>query len=154
MLCSIEHPPQNEDLVIPTTDPPPNGAPAQPIRVLLIDDNNVNATMAKSLLERNGCALQLASNPVKALEGYARKKDSIDLIIVDYFMPSLNGGETVHHLRALNPNIKVLLFSGAEEMRLRQIVRTNRIDGYIHKPLRIHEALDAIHKVLPKSGCN
>jgi CheY-like chemotaxis protein len=140
--------------VIPTADPPPNGAPAQPIRVLLIDDDPVNATMAKSLLEHNGCAVQLASNPVKALEGYARKKDSIDLIIVDYFMPSLNGGETVQHLRALNPNIKVLLFSGAEEMRLRQIVQTNRIDGYIHKPLRIHEALEAIRNVLPPSSSN
>ena len=132
---------------MPTIEPSPD-ALNQPIRVLLIDDDPVNATMAKCLLESNGCTVQVASSPVKALEGYARKKDSIDLIIVDYFMPSLNGAETVQHLRALNPNIKVLLFSGAEEIRLRQIVQSNQFDGYIHKPLRINEALEAIHKLL------
>ena len=88
-------------------------------------------------------------NRVKALEGYARAKDSIDLVIVDYFMPSMDGGEAVQHLRKLNPDIKVILFSGAEEIRLRQIMKRYPIDAYIHKPLRIQEALQTIHQVLP-----
>lgn len=119
------------------------------IRILIIDDDNVNAMLAKSVLERNGCTVQIASNPLKALEKYARYKDSIDLVILDYFMPSLDGGETVRHLRKLNPNIKVILFSSAEEMRLRQIMKQYPIDAYIHKPLRVQEAMQVIRQVLP-----
>jgi CheY-like chemotaxis protein len=119
------------------------------IRILIIDDDNGNAMLAKSVLERNGCLVQIASNPVKALEKYAREKDAIDLVIIDYFMPSLDGGEAVQHLRKLNPDVKVILFSGAEEMRLRQIMKSYPIDAYIHKPLRVQEALETIRQVLP-----
>jgi two-component system cell cycle sensor histidine kinase/response regulator CckA len=119
------------------------------IRILIIDDDNINAMLAKSVLERNGCTVQIASNPLKALEKYARYKDSIDLVILDYFMPSLDGGETVQHLRKLNPDIKVILFSSAEEMRLRQIMKQYPINAYIHKPLRVQEAMQVIRQVVP-----
>lgn len=117
------------------------------ISVLIIDDDNINAMLAKSVLERMGCTTQLASNPVKALEKYARDKDMIDLVLVDYFMPNMDGGATVDHLRKLNPEIKVLLFSGADEMRLRQIIRQHSIEGYLHKPLRKEEARQVIHEI-------
>src|SRR5580698_6256720 len=78
------------------------------IRVLIIDDDGVNSMLAKSILSRQGCIVQVASNPVKALETYAHERDAIDLVLVDYFMPSLDGGETIQHLRKINSNIKVL----------------------------------------------
>jgi two-component system, cell cycle sensor histidine kinase and response regulator CckA len=124
----------------------------QDIRVLIIDDDNINSMLAKSVLERNGCSVQIESHPLKALERYARHKDSIDLVIVDYFMPNLDGGETVQHLRKLNPDVKVLLFSGADEMRLRQIIRQYSIAGYLHKPLRKEEALQLIRQLIPTSS--
>ena len=135
--------------LMPTTEPANEAARTHSIRILIVDDDNVNATLAKSVLERNGCLVQIASNPVKALEKYSREKDYIDVVIIDYFMPSLNGGEAVQHLRKLNPEIKVILFSGAEEIQLRQIMNRYPIDAYIHKPLRIQEALQTIREVLP-----
>jgi CheY-like chemotaxis protein len=131
------------------SEPTGEATPRSDIRILIIDDDNINAMLAKSVLERNGCTVQIASNPVKALEKYARDKDAIDLVIVDYFMPTLDGGETVLHLRKLNPEVKVLLFSGADEMRLRQIIRQYHIEGYLHKPLRKDEVLELIRQILP-----
>jgi two-component system cell cycle sensor histidine kinase/response regulator CckA len=119
------------------------------IRVLIIDDDGVNSMLARSILTRQGCIVQVASNPVKALETYAHERDAIDLVLVDYFMPALDGGETIQHLRKINPNIKVLLFSGADEMRLRQIIRQHKVEGYLHKPLRKDEALQVIRQIFP-----
>ncbi len=116
---------------------------------MIIDDDNINAMLARSVLERNGCTVQIMSNPVRALEQYAHEKDAIDLLLVDYFMPTLDGGATIEHLRKLNPDVKVLLFSGADEMRLRQIIRQHRIEGYLHKPLRKEEALQVIRQIMP-----
>jgi CheY-like chemotaxis protein len=119
------------------------------IRIMIIDDDNINAMLARSVLERNGCTVQIVTNPVRALEKYAHEKDVIDLLLVDYFMPTLDGGATIEHLRKLKPDVKVLLFSGADEMHLRQIIRQHRIEGYIHKPLRKEEALQTIRQILP-----
>jgi two-component system cell cycle sensor histidine kinase/response regulator CckA len=133
----------------PTEQPNEASSSQQDIRIFIIDDDNINAMLAKSVLERNGCSVQIEAHPLKALEKYARFKDSIDLVIVDYFMPNMDGGETVQHLRKLNPDVKVLLFSGADEMRLRQIIRQYSIAGYLHKPLRKEEALQIIRQLLP-----
>ncbi len=92
------------------SEPARNGADLADIRILIIDDDNINAMLAKCVLERLGCTIQISCNSVKALEKYAREKDTIDLVLVDYFMPTLDGGATVDHLRKLNPEIKVLLF--------------------------------------------
>jgi len=126
-----------------------NAADLDDIRILIIDDDSVNAMLAKSILERLGCIIQIAANPVKALEKYAHEKDMTDLVLVDYFMPTMDGGATVDHLRKLNPEIKVLLFSGADEMRLRQIIRQHSIEGYLHKPLRKEEAQRVIREIFP-----
>ncbi|MGO9246417.1 MAG: response regulator [Verrucomicrobiia bacterium] len=131
------------------SESPRNAADLADIRVLIIDDDNINAMLAKSVLERLGCTIQISCNPVKALEKYAREKDTIDLVLVDYFMPTLDGGATIDHLRKLNPEIKVLLFSGADEMRQRQIIRQHCIEGYLHKPLRKEEARQLIRQIFP-----
>jgi CheY-like chemotaxis protein len=134
---------------MPITERANEAARTHSIRILIVDDDNVNAMSAKSVLERNGCLVQVASNPVKTLERYAREKDSIDVLIIDYSMPLSDGGEAVQRLRELNPEIKVILFSGAEETDLRQIMSRYPVDACIHKPLRIQEALQTIREVLP-----
>ena len=87
-------------------------------------------------------------NPVKALEVFTREKGNIDLVLVDYFMPDLDGAATFEWLRKLNPKIKVLLCSGADALKLKQVCVQYRIDDYIQKPFRIHDAQLAIRKVL------
>jgi CheY-like chemotaxis protein len=131
-----------------------NAADLADIRILIIDDDGVNAMLAKCILERLGCLVQVASSAVKALEKYSHEKDTIDLLLVDYFMPTLDGGETIDHLRKLNPEVKVLLFSGADEMRLRQIIRQHSIAGYLHKPLRKEEAQRIIREMFPVPSPN
>jgi CheY-like chemotaxis protein len=131
--------------------PAEEATPLGNIRILIIDDSNTDSRFAKGVLEQLGCTVQFGCNPVRALETYAREKEAIDLVLVDYFMPTLDGGATVDHLRMLNPDVKVVLFSGAEEIHLRQIVRKYGIEGYIHKPMQKEEALRVIREILPVS---
>lgn len=125
---------------------PTNEAAQRDIRILVIDDDSVNSTLAKGVLQRHGYTVEISSNPMRALEKFARDINCADLVLLDYFMPTLDGGQTVQHLRKLRPDIKVVLFSGAEEMHLRQIMGQHPIDAFIHKPLRIDEALAVIRK--------
>jgi two-component system cell cycle sensor histidine kinase/response regulator CckA len=129
------------------------GAPTAPrVRVMVVDDNEEFQLLVKQLLEPLGYEVQLISNPVKALEIYTREKENIDLVLLDYYMPTLDGGKTFEWLRKLNPNVKVIICSGAEELRLRQLQAQHAIDAYIHKPFRIDEAVFVIRKVMAKTA--
>ncbi len=118
------------------------------VRVMIIDDNEDFCETVRQLLEPLGYKVVTVANPVKALELFTRDKGNIDLVLVDYFMPTMDGAQTFEWLRKLNPKVKVLLCSGAEELKLRQICAQHRIDGYIHKPFRIHDAQMTIRKIM------
>lgn len=124
------------------------------VRVLAIDDNEEFHGVLKQLLEPAGYDLETFANPVKALEMYTRDKDKFDLVLLDYYMPALDGAKTFEWLRKLNPKVKVLICSGADELRLRQLQAQHAIDGYIHKPFRIQEALFVIKQVMSKPSRN
>ena len=125
-------------------------ATAQRVRMMVIDDNEEFCSLVKQLLEAQGFEVLVVTNPVKALEVYTHEKDTIQVVLVDYYMPQLDGGKTFEWLRKLNPNVKVLICSGADELRLRQIQAQYAIDGYIHKPFRIQEALFVIRQAMAK----
>jgi len=127
---------------------PTNEGAQRDIRILVIDDDNVNSALAKGVLQRHGYTVEISSKPMRALEKFAQDIDCTDLVLLDYFMPTLDSGQTVQHLRKLRSDIKVVLFSGAEEMHLRQIMKQHPIDAFVHKPLRIDEALAVIHKLV------
>ena len=120
----------------------------QRIRVLAIDDDEDFCRIVKDLLEPHGYDILPVASPVKALELYTRQKDRFDLVMLDYYMPGLDGGKTFEWLRKLNPAVRVILCSGAEELRLRQLMTHHKLDGYIHKPFRIQEALFTINSVM------
>lgn len=120
------------------------------LRLMVIDDEETFRTALKELLEPLGFEVHTFSNPVKALELYTREKQNFDLVLLDYYMPQLDGASTYEWLKRLNPNAKVIICSGAEELRLRQILQQHSIDGYIRKPFRVAEAELIIRHVLSK----
>lgn len=119
-------------------------------RVLVIDDNEDFRSLVTQLLAPHGFTVTPAAQPVKALEMYTRDKDKFDLVLLDYYMPQLDGAKTFEWLRKLNPDIRVIICSGADELRLRQLQAQHAIDGYLHKPFRIEEALFVIRNVMSK----
>lgn len=120
------------------------------IRVLAIDDNEEFRNLVTELLEPFGIEVHAVANPVKALEQFTTEKDDFQLVLLDYYMPQLDGAKTFEWLKKLNPNVKVIIVSGGEELRLRQILAQHPIDGYIRKPFRVQEALHIIRHVLAK----
>jgi two-component system cell cycle sensor histidine kinase/response regulator CckA len=120
------------------------------LRVLAIDDNEDFRDLITELLEPFGFEVIAEANPVRALEKFAREKDKFQLVLLDYNMPQLDGAKTFECLKKLSPDVKVIIVSGIEELRLRPILAQHQIDGYIRKPFRIQEALHIIRHVMGK----
>jgi CheY-like chemotaxis protein len=64
---------------------------------LVVDDNAVNQVLAKRLLERLGCTVDLAGNGIEAVRMGCDKR--YDIIFMDCWMPEMNGFAATERLR-------------------------------------------------------
>lgn len=76
-----------------------HGANSAPARVLLAEDNPINALIARTLLERAGCAVTVVENGAAAVQ--ALQGARFDLAFLDLRMPVLDGISTARQVRAM-----------------------------------------------------
>lgn len=103
-------------------------------RVLLVDDEEMVATVGKDLLEALGYEPLVARTGEEAVDAYRAEKDRIDLVILDMIMPGMGGGETYGKLREINPSVKVLLSSGYSMNGEAEKIMQDGCYGFIQKP--------------------
>jgi CheY-like chemotaxis protein len=119
-------------------------------RVLVVDDNDVNLTVAMGLLRRYGVTVDTASGGEEALEK-ARNKD-YDIIFMDHMMPGMDGLDTTKAIRALNgPRAQVVIIAltanavvGFQEQFLEA-----GMNGFLSKPIIIKNLRETLLAHLP-----
>ncbi len=114
-------------------------------RVLLAEDNRINALLAKALLERNGCDVVCVANGEEAIE--AVKTTPYDIVFMDFHMPIMDGLEASKNIRAMGGEFMrlpiIALTAAAMEEDRRQCIQAG-MDDFITKPLEA----DALTKIL------
>ena len=85
--------------------------------ILLVDDDAVQAGTRQEILLRSGENVYLARNAREALDCLRKPEwfHSVGLVITDHLMPGMNGPEFVTELRAILPDVPVLVLSGLLE---------------------------------------
>jgi CheY-like chemotaxis protein len=85
--------------------------------ILLVDDNRDGLLVRRALLEEIGCCVQIAVNGEEGLKLFQAGK--FDVVVTDYRMPRMDGGELIQRIRALDPKARIILLSGfAEQLGL------------------------------------
>jgi CheY-like chemotaxis protein len=79
---------------------------------MIVDDEESVALLAGSVLEHEGYRVITARNGFQALELFRKLQSELRLVILDFVMPVLGGGEVLNEMRKLNPAVPVLLTSG------------------------------------------
>jgi CheY-like chemotaxis protein len=100
--------------------------------VLVIDDQESVLRSTKTLLEREGHTVLIAEGGARAI-GLLREH-SVDLLLVDYFMPRMNGDELIREVRLSEPHVQIVLQTGySGEKPPRQMLAELDIQGYHDK---------------------
>jgi CheY-like chemotaxis protein len=77
--------------------------------VLCVDDELIGLQVRKILLERAGYRVLTALDGPLGLEVF--EKEPVDLVVLDYSMPGMHGGQVATRMRQLKPEVPILLLS-------------------------------------------
>lgn len=106
---------------------------AQGARVLLVEDNPINALLARSLLEREGCVVDRAIGGREALR--AAELQAFDLILMDRRMPGLDGIGAARALRGMGVKTPIIALTADAFEEDRRACLAAGMDDFLAKPL-------------------
>lgn len=102
--------------------------------IMLVDDEPMIRSAGQRLLDRLGYKAIIVGSGEEAIKIYSEKKEDIWLVILDIIMPSMDGEEVFHALRAMDPQARVLLSSGySKEDKAEELLGQGAV-GFIQKP--------------------
>lgn len=118
----------------------PSAYPELPIGVVLcIDDNQEVLECEKAFLESFGYTVLTASSGSRGLE--MASLQPVDVVIVDYFMPEMNGHEVAIEMRRLRPQAPIIMLSGAADIPERAL---KSVDAFVAKDRLASQLLPTI----------
>ncbi|HEX7885923.1 MAG TPA: response regulator [Phenylobacterium sp.] len=108
-------------------------AAAPGARILLVEDNPINALLARALLSREGCEVEHVVGGAEALE--AAKVGVFDLILMDMRMPGLSGEDTARQLRGSGLKTPIVALTANAFEDDRHACLAAGMDDFLVKPL-------------------
>jgi PAS domain S-box-containing protein len=131
--------------------------PSEPIqggteRILLVDDEPAIIKMEQQVLERLGYHVTSWVGSMEALNSFKADPDKFDLIITDMTMPNMTGIQLSNEIKAIRPDIPVIICTGFSDQINQENSRELGIQGYVLKPVIQREIAAMIRDVLAISS--
>jgi CheY-like chemotaxis protein len=116
--------------------------------ILLVDDEAEIAELASAMLTDEGYRVILARDGFEALKIYQQIGTQIALVILDFFLPVMDGDAVFDELRALNPEVAVVLSSGFAEQSKLGAMLAQGLKGFIPKPYTAEKLLEQVRSTI------
>ena len=123
-------------------------------RILLAEDNDINALLARSILEKAGHAVTRANNGQEALSLCAERQgdEAFDLVFMDLQMPVMDGLDALKLLRKKEtqenrPQLPVFILTADEQSETRKQAKALKANGFLTKPLEPAGLLDVVESI-------
>lgn len=117
--------------------------------VLVIDDMIDFAELLAANLRTYGFIVTAISDPKSAVAFYHDNSNAVNVVVVDYMMPAMNGGEVAQALHQINPDLPVILLSGYASGITPENANAHGFCATFEKPLEIAKLARALSKLRP-----
>jgi len=116
-------------------------------RILLIDDEEDFLVTMAGILEGRGYDVIAVSNCKEALR--TLHENAVDLVIVDIFMPDMDGLEFIRKVIPDNPKLPIVAVTGAaKQLYLKIAQKMGAVSGLL-KPIDVDQLLGIVHEAQP-----
>jgi predicted ATPase/signal transduction histidine kinase/CheY-like chemotaxis protein len=133
------------------------GAPARGLRILVVEDNEINQRVAVRLLGLDGHSCAVAANGLEAL--LMLEAEPFDAVLMDVVMPVMDGREATRELRRREQrtgrHLPVIALTASATTDIVAMCEAAGMDHFLSKPLRrevIRDLLRPIQQRLPAAG--
>ena len=122
------------------------------LKILLVEDNELNLEIASTILEGVGFEIETAENGKIAVEKVTQENCRYDLILMDIQMPTMDGYQATRLIRALpDPalaNIPIAAMTANAFDEDKQRAREAGMNAHVAKPLNIQQLMETITALL------
>lgn len=115
-------------------------------KILLVEDNELNFEIAKTVLEEAGFRVDGASNGKEAVD--KASDNTYDVILMDIQMPIMDGYEATKELRKLGNRTPIIAMTANAFSEDRKKAKEVGMDGYISKPIDVKSLASTIMNIL------
>lgn len=119
--------------------------------ILVVDDEENVRVITKMVLERRNYRVLTAVNGQDALSLYLMHRSEVSLVLTDLMMPVMNGLTLIRSLRVLDPNLRIVVMSGADTDARADDLAATGARHFLRKPYDDKEVLDMVRSVLAES---
>lgn len=117
--------------------------------ILIVDDDSMVRKMLVKVFQIENYITLEASDGYSALRIF--RDENVDVVITDIVMPDMEGIETIRELRKINPDVKIIAFSGGGSLApdgYLKIAASMGAKYTFQKPFDINELKEAVKKLL------
>lgn len=120
-------------------------------KVLVIDDEESVREAVADILAMQGITVISAANGNNGVALYNEHQNEIELVLLDLSMPGMSGYNTLIALRQIDPTVRVILSSGYDEAEAMGQLKSEKPNGFLHKPYNLNRLLQTVKEHLPSS---
>ena len=120
--------------------------------VLVVDDEEIVRTLCARMVTRAGFQALTAASGEGALTLYREHAAKIVCVILDLTMPELDGVSTFEALKAIEPEVMVILCSGYGEREATRRFAGRGMAGFVQKPYRVARLTAELQRVVAGAG--
>ena len=115
--------------------------------ILFVDDEEILAKLGRRILEKRGYEVTIFIYSVEALKRFCKTPYKFDLVITDYNMPQMNGGQLAIKIKKNRKNLPVILATGCRDFTEDNLTEWG-IDGLIVKPYQQEDIIDLVQNLI------
>jgi signal transduction histidine kinase/CheY-like chemotaxis protein len=121
----------------------------QIFKVLVVEDNKINQTVTKKIIEKNNCSCFLVDDGYQALD--ILNKEVFDIILMDINMPLINGFETTRKIRSKGIHTPIIALTAFAKDEITEEAIDAGMNDIIIKPFETLKLFQVINDQIKKS---
>jgi PAS domain S-box-containing protein len=118
--------------------------------IMVVEDEKSVRDITAHILKKAGFTVLLAGDGIEALEIFQTHRDAVDAVVSDMAMPRMGGLEVARELKALRPDLPIVLMSGFSVKEITLQSAGFGVAGFVQKPFNAVELVTTVRTALVK----